>query len=76
MSKALEIVEQHIPCTCGEMYLSRNMAAPDCPIHAFDWESTVKEIAELAFNEGHWQSEEGRDCKTSRDQFINDLFND
>lgn len=39
-----KIIQTHISCTCGEIYLSRNLTAPDCPYHANDWESPMEEF--------------------------------
>lgn len=52
MNTAEDIAKKHFPCTCGEIYLSRNLTAPDCPYHSFDWESAMQEVAELAFDAG------------------------
>lgn len=38
-----EIAAKYIPCTCGEIYLSRNIVAPDCPLHAFAIEEAMEE---------------------------------
>ena len=40
-----EIGKKHFPCECDEIYLSRKLTAPDCPYHAFDWESAMTEYA-------------------------------
>lgn len=46
MSKTKEeIIEEYIPCTCGEIYTSRKMVAPDCPRHAFAVEEAMDEYA-------------------------------
>lgn len=39
------IAKKYFPCTCGEIYLSRKLTAPDCPFHANDWESAMEEYA-------------------------------
>jgi len=46
-SKIETIAKKYFPCTCGEIYLSRRLTAPDCPYHANDWESFADEIKAL-----------------------------
>lgn len=52
MKTASEIAKEHIPCTCGEIYLSRNLTAPDCPYHSYDWEAALIECAKQAWASG------------------------
>lgn len=42
VKSAEEIAKEYIPCTCGEIYLSRKMKAPDCPLHSFDIETAME----------------------------------
>lgn len=46
MKSKEEIAKKYFPCTCGEIYLSRNLTAPDCPFHAFDWDGAFEEYAQ------------------------------
>lgn len=46
MNSREEIAKKYFPCTCGEIYLSRNLTAPDCPFHAFDWDGAFEEYAQ------------------------------
>lgn len=43
---ASQIAEELIPCTCGEVYLSRKMAAPDCPLHSSEIEEAMTLFAD------------------------------
>ena len=40
-----EIAAKYIPCTCGEIYKSRNMAAPNCSFCNEDWDEPMEEYA-------------------------------
>jgi len=40
----IEIAKKYFQCTCGDIYLSRNLTAPDCPYHAYNWEEFTEEI--------------------------------
>jgi len=40
----IEITKRLFPCTCGDIYLSRKLTAPDCPYHAYAWEEFAEEI--------------------------------
>jgi len=72
---AEEIIKAHIPCNCGEIYLSRNLTAPDCPFHSIDWETPMQFIAELSFDAGFDKcDEEWNDINPTKEQFIKQLF--
>lgn len=43
----IELAKKHFPCTCGEIYLSRNLTAPDCPYHAFEWEEFASDLLSI-----------------------------
>lgn len=60
MSKTKEqIIEEYIPCTCGEIYTSRKMVAPDCPKHAFAVEEAMDEYAKnKAIDFAEWGNEQ------------------
>lgn len=46
MKTAEEIVIEHgLFCTCHEGYTSRDLIAPDCPMHNFDYEGALEEYA-------------------------------
>lgn len=45
--KIRELIDKYVPCTCGEMYLSRCMAAPDCPSHSVNIEDVAIQYARI-----------------------------
>jgi hypothetical protein len=32
MKTAEEVLKEYVPCECGEIYTSRGLVAPDCPL--------------------------------------------
>ena len=40
-----KIAAKYIACTCGEMYKSRDMVAPDCAFCNEDWDEPMTEYA-------------------------------
>lgn len=46
-----EIAKNHHTCTCGEIYTSREMAAPDCILCNADFESVATEYAQHLLSE-------------------------
>lgn len=40
-----EIAKKYVPCRCDQAYISRGLAAPDCPYHSTDPESAMEEWA-------------------------------
>lgn len=41
-----EIGKKYFPCTCGEIYLSRKLTAPDCFYHNEAWQEAIEEYTE------------------------------
>ena len=46
MKSREEIAKKYFPCTCGEIYLSRNLTAPDCAFHSLEWDKALEEYAQ------------------------------
>lgn len=54
----IDIAKKHFSCNCDEMYLSRGLAAPDCPYHSFDWVEFAIEISETESTPTHGRTAE------------------
>jgi len=65
-----ECNEKYYTCTCGEMYKSRNLVAPDCPLHSIASEEALAAYGRwLAIDFGMYIRFDYQETKTTEEIF-------